>query len=112
MKLATKNRKNGMAAALIVAAVLLMAARFSGLAGVGSSSAAASQPTTVAAGSLADRPAKESATGALDRGVRKTDQWLDPTLRTDLLSSTEDIQYEGTGRNIFKVSAEPRKPEN
>jgi len=108
MKLGTENRKKVIAAAaLIVIAVVLMAARFSGL---GSSSAAASQPATVAADIRPVRPAG-SASGNLHGGLKKkTEQWLDPTLRTDLLRSTEDIQYEGTGRNIFKAFAEPPRP--
>ncbi len=32
---------------------------------------------------------------------------LDPTLRTDLLKSSEDTKYEGKGRNIFMAQAEP-----
>jgi hypothetical protein len=33
-------------------------------------------------------------------------QTLDPTLRFDLLKSSEDVTYKGTGRDIFRSQAE------
>jgi hypothetical protein len=109
VKLGTENRKKVIAAgALIVVAVVLMATRFSGFLGLGSSSAAPPQPTTVAADIPPDRPAR---TAASDARVNKpnTAQSLDPTLRTDLLKASEDTTYAGTGRNIFKVFVEVPK---
>jgi len=32
---------------------------------------------------------------------------LDPTLRLDLLRATEELKYEGKGRNIFRAGSEP-----
>ena len=107
MKLGTENRKKVIAAgALIAVAVVLMATRFSGFLGLGSSSAAPPQPTTVAADIPPDRPAR-----ATTSGLKKQNpgQSLDPTLRTDLLRKSEETKYEGTGRNIFKVFVEPPK---
>ena len=34
---------------------------------------------------------------------------LDPRLRLDLLKNSEDVQYKGNGRNIFRAGAEPPK---
>jgi len=110
MKLGTENPKKVIAAAaLIVVAVVLMATRFSGSVGLGSSSAPGPQPSTVAA-DTPNQLTQRSASGNLRGGLKKnTEQWIDPTLRTDLLRSSEDRKYEGTGRNIFKVFVERPK---
>lgn len=45
--------------------------------------------------------------GAGAKNLKKTQsEALDPTLRLDLLASSEQTQYEGTGRNIFVSQAE------
>ncbi|MBO0912665.1 MAG: hypothetical protein J2P13_12810 [Acidobacteria bacterium] len=111
MKLGTENRNKVIAAAALIAvAVVLMATRFSGFLGLGSSSAAAPQPTTVATDIPPDRPAARGGAARDPRGGFKKlnpAQSLDPTLRKDLLRSSEETKYEGTGRNIFKVFVEP-----
>jgi hypothetical protein len=75
----------------------------------GSSTAASNAP--VAAPTLTPA-AKRGAKGA--KKVRL--QSLDPTLRLDLLASSEQTQYEGNGRNIFvsqaEVIAQPIAPAN
>jgi hypothetical protein len=56
-----------------------------------------------AAAPLVPRPAtpKPGAKGAGKPGRTSEGENLDPTLRLDLLASSEKTQYEGAGRNIF-----------
>jgi hypothetical protein len=44
----------------------------------------------------------------INRGNKpvKTERSLDPTLRLDLLNTSEGTKYEGKGRNIFRAEAE------
>lgn len=49
--------------------------------------------------------------GALRQVKKAHVESLDPTLRLDLLASTEKTQYEGNGRNIFVSQAEDVKIE-
>ncbi len=107
MKLGAENRNKVIAAvALIVVAVILMATRFSGFMGGGSSSAYVPSP---AAPNLT--PARPTgAAGRTGRPISRKQsqtQSLDPTLRKDLLAVSESTKYEGTGRNIFRVFVEP-----
>lgn len=44
--------------------------------------------------------------GAAPAQLPKTNP-LDPTLRLDLLKSSEEVEYKGSGRNIFTAFAEP-----
>lgn len=108
MQLGAENRKKVIAAvALIVVAVVLMATRFSGYLGFGSSSAAMPAVATNTTNSAPDRPLRRTdKTDKNTRGKQSTTQSLDPTLRTDLLKISEGTKYEGTGRNIFKVFVE------
>lgn len=103
MNLGAENRNKVIAAvSLVIIAVVLMATRFSGFLGLGSSSAAS--PTSVNIPIALERPLP--ATRATSRNAtrkRAAAQSLDPTLRTDLLKISEDTKYEGNGRNIFRA---------
>lgn len=105
MKIGAENRKKlifGVALA-VVAVFLFMRMIFDG----SPSTASASVAGTNQAGATA--PAKESRLAAHKAAVKsRVNSDLDPSLRTDLLRSSEDIAYNGTGRNIFK--AEPDLP--
>lgn len=107
MQVGAESRKKVIAAVSLVAlAVVLMATRFSGFLGVGSSSAASPAPA-VATTLQPERALRR--TDKADRAGHKkqnSTQSLDPTLRTNLLKVSEGTKYEGTGRNIFKVFVE------
>jgi hypothetical protein len=106
VKLGAENRTKVIAAiSLGAVAVLLLAVEFSGWLGANSSSAAA-PPTTP--GTFTINPAPRQAGGRNAAGRKtNTGQSLDPSLRYDLLKTSEDTKYEGTGRNIFRVFVEP-----
>jgi hypothetical protein len=94
VKLGTENKKKTILAGLLmVAAVGLLIYQFSG---GGSESTPA--------------PASGSAPGASAKNAHKHTLMahsLDPTLRFDLLKSSEDVTYKGNGRNIFSSQAPP-----
>jgi hypothetical protein len=108
VKLGAENRNKVIAAvSLVVIAVVLMATRFSGFLGSGSSSASIPPPAALGdrGSGLPAAPAPIATTGRSRSTPKRQSaaQSLDPTLRTDLLKVSEDTKYEGTGRNIFKV---------
>jgi hypothetical protein len=98
VKLGTENKRKTIIAGvlLVLAAFLLIRAFSSG--GEESSAPAQSASAPVAAGGKAK--ARKPARTLLARS-------LDPTLRFDLLKSSEDVTYKGNGRNIFSSQAPP-----
>ena len=101
MQLGLENRKKALWAGVLgVVAVLVFAYEiiplFSGSPSP-SSSAQAAAPTLTH--TVPDRP--KGGKAALKLGKKPRVDSLDPTLRLDLLASSEKTQYEGTGRNIF-----------
>jgi len=102
MKIGSENRnKLIIAVVLMVVAVGLLA---QWLFSSGGTSSAASIPT-----SALSVPVSSSATPKkTNRGNKpvKTERSLDPTLRLDLLNTSEGTKYEGKGRNIFRAEAE------
>jgi hypothetical protein len=97
------NKKKVMwAGGLGVVAVLILVYQF--IPSVTSTSASApARISDTAVGATARPAARRAATS--DKKVRAP-QSLDPTLHLDQLAATEQIQYEGSGRNIFVSQAE------
>jgi len=108
VKLGTENKmKTIIAAVLLVLATVLLVRAFHG--GEENSVPAA---LPVGAGS---QPSSAGATPQARRGNPQTihkatrpllAQTLDPTLRFDLLKSSEDVTYKGSGRDIFRSQPE------
>jgi hypothetical protein len=105
----TENRTKVIAAiALGAVAVVVLVWQFAGWFGGSSSSAAAPVSTSSskfdkAVTSAPRNPGRIRNTGTKQSAAKS----LDPTLRLNLLKSSEDTKYEGAGRNIFKVFVEP-----
>jgi hypothetical protein len=104
VKLGTESKtKTALAIALGVVAIVMLAYQFKG-------NGDKSAPAT----STASAPAKTPSTSARkktgsDRGKSHPllAETLDPTLRFDLLKSSEDVTYKGSGRDIFSSQAPP-----
>jgi hypothetical protein len=100
VKLGTENKTK-----TAVAAGLLVVAAFALYNWMSSGDETPSTPsTTVVAPSSANKPTKAAAKKG---GTVLLAQSLDPTLRMDLLKSSEDVTYKGAGRDIFQNQPEP-----
>lgn len=110
MKLGTENRKQMIAAAVLGALLLLIAAyEFTTFSSTNASTVTA--PTTTASlpqssSTGSARAAARRSPGAAPGGKDRAPQSLDPTLHLDQLALTEQIKYEGSGRNIFVAQAD------
>jgi hypothetical protein len=110
MKLGTENRTTTiLAIVLMVAAAFLIIRMFSG-SGQPAAQASAPQPSAPA-------PLPAPVRGRrIIRGTRpsahsqQAENSLDPRLRLDLLKLSEDTEYKGAGRNIFRAEAEIPQP--
>ena len=99
MKLGTENKKKTIiAGVLLLLAAVLMVRAFVG----GGDDSAGLQPGTTPTAAPA---AKHSGKNAKPHTLMAHS--LDPTLRFDLLKSSEAVTYKGTGRNIFRSEAPP-----
>jgi hypothetical protein len=96
VKLGTENkRKTIIAGVLVVVAAVFLVRNFTG----GSEDTAAPAPAT---------PAQHNASQTGHKTPHALlAHSLDPSLRFDLLKSSEDVTYKGTGRNIFRSEAPP-----
>ncbi|MCI0354350.1 MAG: hypothetical protein L0099_04810 [Acidobacteria bacterium] len=95
MKLGTENRR-----AVVVAGVLAIVAVFTVARWLTAPEPEVASKATASAGTTkggrAGRPAPPTLMATLD-----------PTLRLDQLRASEDVKYEGKGRNIFRAGSEP-----
>jgi hypothetical protein len=96
MKLGTENKKKtALAVVLVVVAAGLLLYQFAGNGSQNTPAPASGSPSSSASAKNAH---KQHALMAHS---------LDPTLRFDLLKSSEDVTYKGNGRNIFSSAAPP-----
>jgi len=110
--LGTENKKQVYLATALIALVL----------GVGGyelydnfSGSSASPPVTpvAAARPTSAKPAQGTRSGSAAQGTdaqKLNNPGLDPTVHFSKLSATEDVEYEGTGRNIFSGDSGPVTP--
>jgi hypothetical protein len=104
VKIGTENKtKTIIAVALLVVAVFFLYRMFSSS---GGEDTASSMPTPKPGAPAPAAVAHKSGGKAVRKGPLLA-QSLDPTLRFDLLKSSEDITYKGSGRDIFRSQPEP-----
>lgn len=106
MKVGTENRKQLIAAGVLGALLLLVAGyEFTTFSSTSASTAApvAATPSSLVIPSSSSRAAAHHGSTPAKKGPAP--QSLDPTLHLDQLAATEQIKYEGSGRNIFVAQA-------
>ena len=105
MKLGTENPKKVIIAVCLLAVAAIVLVR--GILSFSSQAAPeANMPPAAGATGTTAPTALPARKGAPQIALQNN---LDPRLRLDLLQSSESIHYEGNGRNIFRVGAEPVK---
>ena len=98
MKVGAENRtKLYIAMALMVLAALSLAWTFT----------RSTSPASVTATAPPPKAGTAPPAGARGSSATSVANSVDPRLRLDLLKSSEDIEYLGKGRNIFRAEAEP-----
>lgn len=111
MKLGIESRNKTIAAGIlaVLALFLLWRSFFSG-GGVASPPPAPAQLGNAAA--AANPAAARNRSGSKRKGATQAESEnpLDPRLRLALLKTSEETEYQGAGRNIFRAEAEPAIP--
>ncbi len=106
MKLGTENRKTVILAAVLgVVALLTVVYEFMPSSSTIASTGTAAATPTVPIGGL-PHPSARHGSGSASGKKEPVQQSLDPTLHLQQLAATEQIKYEGSGRNIFVAQAE------
>jgi hypothetical protein len=113
MKLGTENKNKTIFAAVLLGIALLFLARWVFMSSGGSSEQPRRSVTAAPISATAsDQPQASAKSRREDRKEEKTLRaaWkptLDPRLNLSMLKGSEDIVYEGKGRNIFEDTPEP-----
>ncbi|MGB8116903.1 MAG: hypothetical protein WCF22_24210, partial [Candidatus Sulfotelmatobacter sp.] len=111
MKLGTENRKQ-MIAAIVLGGLLLVIVAYEAMTSFSTNaSSAPTYATTEPEPASAKVPHTTRRGAATSSGKKpRPAQDLDPTLHLQQLAATEQIQYEGSGRNIFVAQPDPVIP--
>jgi hypothetical protein len=103
VKLGTENRTQTIVAAVLGVVLLLIVGYW--FIPSSSTNASTSPTATTVAGDVPVRSTHHSSTSMAGKKPRVA-QSLDPTLNLHQLATTEQIKYEGSGRNIFVAQAD------
>jgi hypothetical protein len=110
VKLGTENRRNTILAGVLgIVAVLAVVYQFmpssSTIASTGTNAGPLESPVAALT-----HPAGRRVSGSASGKKERAPQSLDPTLHLQQLAATEQIKYEGSGRNIFVSQADVQIP--
>jgi hypothetical protein len=107
VKLGTENRRNTILAGVLgTVALLAVAYQFIPSSSTIASTGTASPAPVTSPLSTLPHPAAHRASGSGSAKKERAPLSLDPTLHLEQLAATEQIKYEGSGRNIFMSQAE------
>ena len=102
MKLGTENKtKTAIAAGLVIVAAFAL---YNWVFSSPDAETATAAATVATPATTAQKPGKAGTRKATNVVLAQS---LDPTLRLDLLKSSEDVTYKGSGRDIFQSQPEP-----
>lgn len=114
MKLGTENRTTAIVALVLVAIAAYLLIRMWSGSGQPASTATPAATLTAPAQQIGPQPAGVRARRVLRREPGRKGPApgasLDPRLRLDLLKRSEETEYKGAGRNIFRAEIEIPKP--
>ena len=106
MKVGTEDRTKVILALILAAVAAVLLARWLFAGGDNPRAAVAATPSAV----QTPTPLAPPRTNSRGKKVSTAAPSLDPTLRFDWLKASEDVKYEGKGRNIFQAQIDIPKP--